>query len=631
MPKSDPPSTSEPRRSDRSAVVVGIVVALAIACAAGVTLFLVERSHHDDLAITTERVTRSIGSAVADTVGRAVGFGIPLKDLYGVDDYLSDIIRRNPEVSAIAISDDSGQTLFSVPETPTTQAKVIAVQIPVGATAVGLILVTPSQRILDVVNRTLVVTVLAASLLGGLLAAILVRAFAAERLDLRQARLVASLRSMAAGSFGDYTPVGDDSPLLPLGVALARRIAPVRREARQVSALAEEIRAIDFDATLGPRVDEALAPLEGKLRFDATHPPARRRTWKGWWAVPLLLVGSAVHPLVPSFAFDRLDPGFLQALEVAASVAAQSLGCVLGLLVALVAAERAPAPAVGLGTLLAGAATAATALIRDPTVFLALRFAAGFGLWLALWVVLLQPGFRLRRPWFWGLMVLAGLAGPGLGGLVAEAIGRRDTFAFTGVALVVLGLIVIALVERPRAAARPRFSIRPRELVTVGAVSAVAMTWLELELGTGEARYAYSELALHFCLAAAAAAAVFVVRKRIHPSLALLVAAAGPAMAVGAAMAVAAPDLVFAASAVTGLGVGLALSTVGGRVWSAEGAMSAMLGGLVATIAVAAAAWHGVGPAWTAVGLGVAGAALLLFGRPAPAHRAAAVRLATGR
>lgn len=624
MPRFDAPSTSDARRSDRFAVVVGLVVALAIACAASATLYLVERSHHDDLALTTERVTRSIGSAVADTVGRAVGFGIPLKELYGVDDYLADIIRRNPEVSAISIADDGGRTLFSVPPAPSSRAKTIAVQIPVGAAAVGLILVTPSQRILDFVTRTLVVTALAASLFGGLLAAILTRVFAAERVDMRQARLVGSLRSMAAGGFGDYSPVGVDSPLLPLGVSLARRVAPIRREARQALALAEEIRAIDFDATLGPRVDEALAPLEGKLRFDTTHPPTRRRTWKGWWAVPLLLVGSAVHPLVPSFAFDRLDPGFLQALEVAASVGAQSLGCVLGMLVALAVADRMPAPAVGLGTLLAGAATAATAVIRDPAVFLTLRFAAGFGLWLALWVVVLQPGFRLRRPWFWGLMVLAGLAGSGLGGLVAEAFGRRDTFAFTGAALVVLGLIVIALVERPRVVPRPQFTVRPHELVTVGAAFAVAMTWLELELGTGDVRYAYSELALHFCLAATAAAAAFVSRARIHPSAALLVAAAGPGVALVA------PDFGMAASAITGLGVGLALSTVGARVWAAEGALSAMLGVLVAAASVAAAAWYEVGPTWTAVGLGIAGGALVAFRRTAATRDAVVARPAAG-
>jgi MFS family permease len=614
MRRSDVRRATHPARGDRFAVVVGLVVGIAIALASAATLFLIERTHHADLALTTERVTRSIGSAVADTVGRAVGFGIPLRDLYGVEDYLEGIIRRNPEVAAIAITDDSGQTLFSVPQEASGGAPV-SVQIPVGTAAVGLIVVTPSQRILDVVARTLAVTVLSASLFGALLAGILARAFAAERIDLRQGRLVASLRSLARGGFGDYSPVGTDSPLHPLGAAFARRLAPVRREARQALALADEIRAVDFDASLGPRVDEALAPIEGKVRFDATHPPGRRRTWKGWWAVPLLLVGTSVHPLVPSFAFDRLDPGLLQSLEVSAAVAAQFLGCALGLLAALKLAGSSPAATVGFGTLLAGATTAATALIRDPTLFLALRFCAGLGLWAALWVVLLQPGFRQRRPWFWSLMVLAGFVGSGLGGLVAEALGRRDAFAVAGLGLVVLGLAVLALVERPRALPRLRLSLRPGELVAVGTAFAVAMTWLELALGTGDIRYNYAELGLHFCLTAVAAAAMFASRRRLAVAPALLLAAAGPAL--GAL----APELSVLASLLVGLGSAMALSSVGERVWAPEGALAAVLGGVVGAAAAAGAAWLDLEPAWAAVAAGLVGAALtavLMARQPAP-------------
>lgn len=610
MPKSDGRRTTEPARGDRFAVIVGLAVGLAIALAAAATLFLIERTHHDDLALTTERVTRSIGSAVADTVGRAVGFGIPLRDLYGVDAYLEDIIRRNPEVAAIAITNDSGETLFAVPR-EATGGTPVSVQIPVGASAVGLIVVTPSQRILDVVARTLAVTVLCASLFGALLAGILARAFAAERLDLRQGRLVAALRALARGGFGDFSPVGGDSPLHPLGAALARRLAPVRREARQAMALADEIRAIDFDQSLGPRVDEALAPIEGKVRFDTTHPPVRRRTWKGWWAVPLLIVGTAVHPLVPSFAYDRLDPGLLQALEVSAAVAAQFLGCALGLLAALSVARGFPAAAVGFGTLIAGGATAATALIRDPTLFLALRFCAGLGLWVSLWVLLLQPGFHARRPWFWALMALAALAGSGLGGLVAEALGRRDTFAAAGLAIVVVGLVSLALVERPRIVPRLRLAVRPVDLVAVGTAFAIAMTWLELALGTGDIRYNYAELGLHFCLAAVAAAIVFVARRRPHPALALLVAAAGPAL--GAAL----PELSVLGSLLVGVGGAMALASAGGRVWAPEGGFAAMIGGVVGAACAAALATLDVGPDWAAAAVGLVGALLaaLLAGR----------------
>ncbi len=603
MRRSDVRRTTDPARGDRFAVIVGLAVGIAIALASAATLALIERTHHDDLALTTERVTRSIGSAVADTVGRAVGFGIPLRDLYGVDAYLEDIIRRNPEVAAIAIADDSGQTLFQVPpEAPT--GPQVSVQIPVGAVAVGLIVVTPSQRILDVVARTLAVTVLSASLFGALLAGILARAFATERIDLRQGRLVASLRALARGGFGDYSPVGGDSPLHTLGAALARRLAPVRREARQALALADEIRAVDFDSSLGPRVDEALAPIEGKIRFDATHPPGRRRTWKGWWAVPLLLVGTSVHPLVPSFAFDRLDPGLLQSLEVSASVAAQFLGCAFGLLAALLLARGSPAATVGFGTLLAGAATAATAITRDPTVFLVLRFCAGLGLWAALWVVLLQPGFRLRRPWFWSLMVLAALAGSGLGGLVAEALGRRDAFAAAGLGIVVLGLIVVALVERPHTVPRLRLVPRPAELVAVGTSFAVAMTWLELALGTGDVRYNYAELGLHFCLAGVAAAGVFVARRTPGAAIGLLIAAAGPAL--GALV----PELAAIASLLVGLGGAMALVAVGGRVWAPEGAFAAVIGGVAGAAVAAGAAWFDVEPAIAAAIVGVAGAAV---------------------
>lgn len=614
MPKSDVRRTTEPVRGDRFAVFVGIIVGLVIAVSASATLFFIERMHHDDLAQTTERVTRSIGSAVADTVGRAVGFGIPLRDLYGVDDYLSDIIRRNPEVAAIAISDDSGETLFSVPD-EASGGPAVSVQITVGPAAVGLIVVTPSRGILDEVARTLAVTVLTASLLGALLAGVIARAFAVERIDLRQGRLVGSLRALSRGGFGDYTPVGDDSPLHPLGKALARRVAPVRREARQALALADEIRSIDFDSSLGPRVDEALAPIENKIRFDATRPADRRRIWKGWWALPLLLLGAAVHPLVPSFAFDRLDPGLAQSFEVAAAIAAQFLGSALGLLLALMSAQRAPAATVGFGALVAAACIATTALTRDPMIFVALRFCAGLGLWAALWVILMQPGFMQRRPWFWALMVLAGLAGSGLGGLVAEALGRRGAFSAAGIAIIVLALAILAVVERPKATPRLRLGFRPVELVAIAAAFAVTMTWLEIELGTSDIRYNYAELGLHFCLAAVAAAGFFVLRLRPRASIGLIIATAGPVLAAVV------PELSVVASLLVGFGAAMALSVGGGRVWAPDGALAAMMGGVFAALVAATDAWLDIDVMWAVVVLGVGGAVLTgILGRTTAAR-----------
>lgn len=59
-----------------------------------------------------ESKAATIGRAVAAEIARALKVGVPLEDMIGVSEVFSDVMKANPDIAYLALSDKSGKVLF---------------------------------------------------------------------------------------------------------------------------------------------------------------------------------------------------------------------------------------------------------------------------------------------------------------------------------------------------------------------------------------------------------------------------------------------------------------------------------------------------------------------------------------
>ncbi|WP_018698860.1 hypothetical protein [Amorphus coralli] len=613
-------------RSTRAAAAFGFAVALIVAAVGALMLTTGDRLDRSGLRFASDEVVGTIGHSIGGLVSRAVELGIPLADLYGVDGYLQGVIAANPEVDGIAITDADGKALFQ----QTRRAGVafdatVTVPIRRGDTVVGQIAIDPSYGVATMVRLRLVAAALAASLFAGLLAGLWYRIYRLELIDLPRARFVASSRAVGRGGFADYTPPPEDSPLRPLGRAAVRLIVPVRRQARNAAALADEIRAIDVTKTFSGRVDAALQPLAA-YRFDHLRQPVRRHGWGGWMALPVFALVEAARPLVAGFAADRIGTDPLTEVAIGLALSGDALGRLIGVLAAYAIALWLPRAGVVLGLLVAAAGTAATFTIHETLPFAAARIAVGFGLWLSAWSLLARTGGLARRPWQGALLLVAlwGI-GPILGGLVAEILGRRTGFLALGGAIAALSAVCLLQPYRPTS--RTVFAWRPAAASDILAplIAVLAVTaWLEVHLSGHVMRDNYAGMALQFGLAATAMTLPWLVPTRLP-------ATAGAALAVAAVwLAVLTPAPAFLVSPIAGLGLGLVWAALASRTYSLPAATGMTLGLLGAGALGGASFWTGADPLTLTAGIATAALAALAANaliskrlpRSAPGHTA---------
>lgn len=575
-------STSGSRQSTLRAGTLGLLLALMVAAVGTFMLATGVRLDRAGLNNASDDVVASIGHSIGGLVSRAVRLGIPLPDLYSVDGYLDDVIMANPEIDGIAITDLEGKVLFQRsrrPDQPFRSA--VTVPIDLDETTIGRIEIDASYVVAQTVRIRLVSAVIAASMLAGLFAAIWMRVYRLEMVDLPRARFVASCRSVGRGGFGDYSPPPDDSPLQPLGRSAARLIGPVRRQARNAAALAEEIRAVDVTHAFTSRVEAALKPLSA-YRFDHLSQPTRQAGWVGWLALPAVALIEAARPLVAGFAADRIGTHPLADVAIGLALTGDALGRLLGVLAAYLVAVRLPRAGSVLGLLIAAAGTAATFTIHETLPFAAARIAVGFGLWLAVWSLLVRDGGMRRLPWQGALLLLCAWGvGPIVGGLLAEIFGRRNGFVVIGGAIAFLALVSLFQPTRPTSGAA--LAWRNPSIADLGAACVVVLTlttWLEVHLSGHMMRDNYVGLSMHFGAAAVAMALPWWLSIRLP-------VVAGAVLAVLAAWLAAlslAPPV--AVSIVAGLGFGLVGSGLGARAYSLPTA-TALTAGLLMTGALA--------------------------------------------
>ncbi|MEO1192677.1 MAG: hypothetical protein AAFY02_13025 [Pseudomonadota bacterium] len=436
------------RRSDLMAGAVGVLLALVVGLAGVWITQQIQRQQAGLLEYRTEVLGASVARSVAQSVERALNYGIPFKDLYGVTAYLDELLLANEEVAGVQIHDREGQLVFSAlrPERrSSTEPLLLRAPILSEGVREGEVLLEAAGSIISEVREHQFILILAAALAAGAAGAALTRIYVMEAWDLPRRRLMAGLAAMARGVFASPGRVRRGSAIARIAALGGEAREPLRTSAREVSLLEEELRSIDIDGSQSGRIDAAVGRSLDGIIFDRQARAHSDRWWSGWWNLLLLVAGTMTLPLVGGFAADRVGFTDFASASAAAVLALEAVGGLLGLLVArALPFQRFRILLVFLAGILAGIATMAVAEQRDLVPFLAIRLGTSFCIWFAITSVILTPGYRQRAPGYCALLLMLGLVlGPILGALLADGLGRRMAFICAGVALLFASLVLI--------------------------------------------------------------------------------------------------------------------------------------------------------------------------------------------
>ncbi len=607
------------RRSDFYAATAGVLLAVIVAIAGYLIVSDIQRQQAGELRDATERLGTSIGRSVAQSVQLALGYGIPFDELYGVPDYLAEVLRGNPELASIAIESADGKQHFRLesPPDPIDEPFLEPIEVTVWITheykRVGYVIIGLSGENTWGVFLHQYLLLLAAVLAGGLGLAACLRIYLAESWEIPRARLMASLGANARGVFADFTRLAPTSPIIRVSYLAERARASVRSRAREVTYLAEELRSIDIDGSVTRKVDQAMGEVTGRFGFDRPTRLELDPWWPGWLALPLLMAGTMTIPLVGGFAADRVGFNLLANSAGATALALEGLGGLLGLLAARFLLLRgALRSLLHLVTLLAAAAaTAWTFDLRDLTPFLATRPIAAFAIWFTLFSAMQAPGRIARTPWYCGFLLLAGMVfGPLLGSLLADGIGRRAAFLTSGVLILLAGLPLCFFTHPAQRLAQGLAGLW-RQGLTVGSTIAAAAGIIAFYGGAVVDRHDYALLAsfLGF-LGSGFGLGLLSHRRRLAPwCLLLAVAALWLPYPINVLLC---PALFF-----LGLALGLQVSQGWRRATGLHGLAAALLGlGLGPLFALAAIGLGLAAPIWISALLAVPLLISLIAGRP---------------
>ncbi|CAH1653166.1 hypothetical protein [Chelatococcus asaccharovorans] len=435
-------------RDRLAAMVIAIAVAMAIAAGGWRVLDAAWAESAPGLDGATRLGAEAVGRALSGQIEHALALGIPLDKLVRVEDYLKSVVASAPQVDAVALLDEAGRPIF------TTREGVAGLTFPVngGGQRATLVLSTESP-FLNAATVRLEILLGATALLGGMIAFLIASLFLEMHLAPARARLALALARAARGDFAVAIPTTGRGRTTAAFRALARRIEPVHVAARHLADGIATVRAIDFDGSLSKRLDPLLATVaatRGLADIDPGETPRSTVPSPAAIATRVLLLVSlyaGAWPLLANFAIDRGTDMIPAPWRPVTPLFAEAVAVVLGMLICRSIAPSASRVAAALGTALTALAFTAVFWCRSYDLFVALRAAAGLGLGVALTPLLRDPRLTAHPRGLVALIGLTGLViGPLFGGLVAEAIGRRGTFALLGIALLAIA---------PRAAAMP--------------------------------------------------------------------------------------------------------------------------------------------------------------------------------
>lgn len=566
------------------AALVAAVVALAVGLTGHLLLETGLRQSKPSLEEATRTGATAVGQAVAQQIAHAIELGIPLDRLPGTEAYLQRIVESSPQVDGMALLDGSGGTIAA------TRPDVEGERFPIAVGGVRATLVVAAESpLIDQAVGQARMALAVATLFSGVLAGGIVVFFFAFRQNPARQRFLDDLARVAGGDF-TVRPAGEErGPLAEATRALSARVEGVKAARRGLAEASATIRAIDFDGSLGSRVDAIQRPIEERYRFaqdqdDELQSAVAAEDRSAAWRVALIAgLYATAFPYVANFAIDREPVGISAAWIPILPLLAEIIAIVLGSLLARTRLGRG-GTMLALGSLALGASLAGTYWCRDYDVFVMLRAAAGFSGSFVVAALLTHFRIDLGRKSLSLLLVFAALfAGQLLAGIYGEAIGRRSGFLMLGLA-VLLATPFIAIGTQSMVRHGPPAAARRRPngydvLLGLSVVPAAAAILVILPAGIGYDDYLTTGMAV-----AALALATLAV-----PALPVVASAAAPLAAAAVLHYPVSPPALtmIVACAAIGVGLGGAMKSViaeAGRPWTAVGA------GVVAALALAGVA-----------------------------------------
>lgn len=485
------------------AALIGLAIALTVGAGATVLLRAASQQSLPLLEEATEASAETVGRAVADEIGRALGYGIPLDRLYAVDRYFQTIVAGSPTIEALALRGTDGELI--VQTAPVVEGVAFPVMLE-GAEAATLLLATAPPLVGQAIDR-LRLALACVSILAGLIGGVVAHQYLTHHVAAGRRRLADRMRAAIEGRYEPLPPRKGRGAVATAFRAYDTCIAGLMRSAHTLDDAVATVRAIDFDGSLSRRVQPIVEPVSAVMagNLPVAGPSEARRSDAGAWiAVVVVGIYAISAPFVANFAIDRDWTHVAEVWWPVLPIAAEALAAAAGFLLARLFAAGASGLVAAGGLAMSAVAVAAAAWTRDYVGFLELRALAGAGLGITLSTLL--PGGARRFAVSAGIVLFAVLlAGPMAGGLLGEAIGRRLSFLAAGCLLLAMVPAVLS-VAGGGAAALPDASWR-RRLASASAICAagIGVGTLLVRLPAGPGYDNYITGALMFAAVGAAA------------------------------------------------------------------------------------------------------------------------------
>lgn len=495
-------------RSGLLAALVGLTIAGAVGIGGGLMMQAAARQSLPTLTEATQTGVETVGRTVAEQLGRALGYGIPLDGLYDLDGYFGKITAGSPTIDGLALRDLSGKTVYA------TGADIEGTGFPVtvdGTPRATLVLSAAPPLLGPAIDR-LRIALAANAILVGLIGGVLVFLLLTRHYAPSRSRLGALMHDAMNDRFPPLPPQRGSGSVAKAYHAYDRCLEALRVAARTLDDAVATVRAIDFDGSLTQKLEPIVNPVAGILSLsaldDAAKPAWRDRSAGAiWLAVIVAGTYAMTMPFVANFAVDRqwayAPPAWWPALPAIVEVVAAMLAFVV--VRGMSDIGRPIVAAVGL--VVAGFATASVFWAHDYTLFLELRGAAGAGLGTAVAALASRQAIAERSPFTAILLLTVLVAGPVVGALLGEAVGRRMSFFVTGCMILVL-VPVALIVRRANAGAPAPTPADPWRLMPLAAAGVAIGSTLLVWLPAGPGYENYLASGLMFAVAGLAAATV---------------------------------------------------------------------------------------------------------------------------
>lgn len=245
-----------------ASAVIAFVVVLAVAGGLGQWLIVSLEARAEEAARRDARtLAESVARTLASQFGRAARLDIPLNALPGADNHLRESLQQTPGVASITLLAADGQTLSTArAEGAAGRERDQVEAIVQGESApAGKIVVTTLPAGLATGFAGAHLATAGYALLAALLAAMLAYLIPGRNLARRQRVLVAALSGNLHVDALDPAREGDElDEALDAWAAGERQVATVRAA---FDALAEELRAVDFDDAMRPEIERLTQEL----------------------------------------------------------------------------------------------------------------------------------------------------------------------------------------------------------------------------------------------------------------------------------------------------------------------------------------------------------------------------------